>query len=51
MRAGLQRFWWSALAKFVTGDSSGAEHGLSGAGHGENASLKMPPVRWQEASI
>jgi hypothetical protein len=28
MRAGFQRFWWSCLAKFVTGD--------------ENASLKTP---------
>jgi hypothetical protein len=28
MRAGFQHFWWSALAKFVTGD--------------ENASSKIP---------
>jgi hypothetical protein len=42
MRAGFQRFWLSALAKFVTGDPSGAGQVLSEAEHGENASLKIP---------
>jgi hypothetical protein len=35
IRAGFQRFWLSALAKFVTGDPSGA-------GQVENASPKTP---------
>jgi hypothetical protein len=37
MRAGFQCFWLSALAKFVSGDPSGAEQV-------ENASLKTPPA-------